>query len=166
MRFCAGVLVAVALSAGVAQVYAHESSHTSKPAKNVHVNAEEMPFGRAGDPSKVTRTFKVSGSDDMRYSPSVLNVKVGETVRIVVSNPGKLYHELVIGTEEELQAHYALMKKFPKMEHDEPHMAHVAPGKTSEIVWQFTKAGKFHFACLIPGHWEKGMAGIIHVASR
>jgi uncharacterized cupredoxin-like copper-binding protein len=40
---------------------------------------------------------------------------------------------------------------------------HVAPGKTGEIVWQFTKAGEFHFGCLVPGHFEAGMVGRIRV---
>ncbi|TSE28345.1 hypothetical protein Tther_02140 [Tepidimonas thermarum] len=38
-------------------------------------------------------------------------------------------HEIVIGTPEELAAHAELMKKHPGMEHDEPHMAHVPPGR-------------------------------------
>jgi uncharacterized cupredoxin-like copper-binding protein len=49
------------------------------------------------------------------------------------------------------------------MEHDEPYMAHVAPGKTDTIVWQFTRAGEFHFGCLVPGHFEAGMVGTITV---
>jgi uncharacterized cupredoxin-like copper-binding protein len=49
------------------------------------------------------------------------------------------------------------------MEHDEAYMAHVAPGKQGEIVWQFTQAGEFHYACLIPGHMEAGMIAKITV---
>ena len=48
------------------------------------------------------------------------------------------------------------MVKFPNMEHDEPYMAHVAPGKTGEIVWTFNRAGDFDFACLIAGHYQAG----------
>jgi uncharacterized cupredoxin-like copper-binding protein len=166
LRYFSGVIFSATLAAGVSEVHAHGSSHTSKPAKSAHINAEETDFGRAGDPAKVNRSIRIAGTDDMRYSPSRLTVKVGDTVRFVVSNPGKRYHELVIGTEKDLKSHYEIMKKFPNMEHDEPHMAHVGPGKTREIVWQFTKAGDFRFACLIPGHWESGMAGTIEVAAR
>lgn len=42
-------------------------------------------------------------------------------------------------------------------------MAHVAPGRTGEIVWHFNRAGEFDFACLIPGHHEAGMVGRIKV---
>ena len=39
----------------------------------------------------------------------------------------------------------------------------VEPGKTGELVWRFTKADKFDFACLVPGHFEAGMQGKIAV---
>ena len=59
--------------------------------------------------------------------------------------------------------HAEMMKKFPDMEHDDPNAKSVDPGKTSEIVWRFTKAGTFEFACLIPGHREAGMHGTVTV---
>ena len=37
------------------------------------------------------------------------------------------------------------------------------PGKTGAIIWQFTKAGEFQFACLVPGHFEAGMVGTVIV---
>jgi uncharacterized cupredoxin-like copper-binding protein len=55
------------------------------------------------------------------------------------------------------------MRKHPEMEHDEPYMAHVAPGKTERIVWQFTKPGEYYYGCLIPGHFEAGMVGKVIV---
>jgi len=75
-------------------------------------------------------------------------------------------HEFVLGTLPELREHAELMKKFPNMEHDEPYMAHVPPGKTETIVWQFSKDGEFHFGCLLPGHFEAGMVGKINVTRR
>jgi uncharacterized cupredoxin-like copper-binding protein len=72
-------------------------------------------------------------------------------------------HEMVIGTRRELDKHAELMKEFPDMEHDEPYMAHVAPGEVGTIVWQFNRAGDFNYACLIPGHYEAGMVGKVEV---
>ena len=46
---------------------------------------------------------------------------------------------------------------------NEPHMTHVKPGKSGEIVWQFTRPGEFQFACLLPGHFEAGMVGKVTV---
>ena len=103
-------------------------------------------------------------NDAMRFTPSSINVKQGETIRLVVKNSGKLKHELVLGTEKELKEHYEQMKKFPEMEHAEPNMVTLAPGQTGEVIWQFTKAGPVHFACLHPGHYDAGMKGRINVA--
>jgi uncharacterized cupredoxin-like copper-binding protein len=88
---------------------------------------------------------------------------LGETVRLVAVNGGKVLHEIVIGTPQELKAHAEMMKKHPGMEHDEPYMAHVDPGQKGAIVWTFNRAGTFEFACLIPGHFEAGMIGRITV---
>lgn len=127
--------------------------------------AEQQPFGRAGDPAKVARTITVSMSDQMRYSPSEIRVKLGETVKIVAVNQGGVLHEIVIGTMDALKEHAELMRKFPDMEHDEPHMAHVKPGQREDIVWQFNRPGEFFYGCLVPGHFEAGMVGKIIVAS-
>ncbi len=105
-------------------------------------------------------------SDDMRFTPSRIEVRQGETVRLVMRNTGAVLHELVIGTPKELEAHAALMLKFPGMEHDEPYMAHVKPGETGEIVWTFNRAGEFDFACLIAGHFQAGMRGKLIVRAR
>jgi uncharacterized cupredoxin-like copper-binding protein len=99
----------------------------------------------------------------MRFSPDQLEVKQGETIRFVHRNEGKMMHEFVLGTRKELDAHAAMMIKFPGMQHDEPYMAHVGPGQGGEIIWTFNQAGDFEFACLIAGHYQAGMVGQIRV---
>jgi hypothetical protein len=42
-------------------------------------------------------------------------------------------------------------------------MVRVEPGKSGAIVWQFTEAGDFAFACLVDDHYESGMAGTLRV---
>jgi uncharacterized cupredoxin-like copper-binding protein len=134
-----------------------DAAHATK--KEVHAEMKETGFGRTGDPKSVSRTVKVEMRDTLRFSPAELSIKRGDTVRFVVRNTGKTMHEMVLGSTSELKAHAELMKKFPEMEHDEPYMAHVAPGKTAEMIWQFTKAGEFQYGCLVPGHCEAGMVG-------
>jgi uncharacterized cupredoxin-like copper-binding protein len=162
--------------------YAHGESGHGKPPPFDPAKVEELPFGRAGDPKAARRTIRIAMDDAMQFvaapqkakadvapghpphaMPGDLVIRRGETVRFIVRNDGKVMHEMVIGTMRELKAHAELMRKFPGMEHDEPYMAHVAPGKQGEIVWQFTKAGEFHYACLIPGHMEAGMISKITV---
>jgi len=127
---------------------------------------EQTGWGIAGDPKRASRTLEVVMTDDMRFSPSAVQVSEGETLRIVVRNAGQLMHELVIGDREALKEHAEQMMRFPGMEHDEPYMAHVPPGDTAEIVWTFNRAGEFEFACLLPGHYQAGMLARVKVESQ
>ena len=121
-------------------------------------------IGEPGEATAAKRTVKVTMSDNMRFQPSTVVVKRGETVRFVVKNVGETKHEFMLGTIEALKEHAKLMQKFPEMEHEEPNAVTVAPGKTGELVWKFSKAGKVDFACLVPGHYEAGMRGQIAVS--
>ena len=127
---------------------------------------EESAIGKPGLATKASRTITVEMGDNIRFTPSDIQVKKGETVRIVVKNSGQVKHELSLGTQQELLEHLELMKKFPDMEHDEPNKVTVAPGKQGEILWQFTKSGTVNFACLMPGHYEAGMKGSVQVGKK
>ena len=122
------------------------------------------PVGEPGKAAQVSRTVSIDMSDAMRFSPASITAKPGQTVRFVVKNSGRVNHELVLGTDAELKAHAELMVKTPEMEHADPGMVTVAPGKTGELLWRFTQSGKVHFACLQPGHYEAGMKGQVSVA--
>jgi uncharacterized cupredoxin-like copper-binding protein len=153
---------AIALMTASEPLFAHGDGAREKQAIDLS-NAEQKPFGIAGDPKLAKRTMKIAMSDRMRFSPAVLTIRRGETLRLVAHNNGKVLHELILGTEDELAKHAELMRKFPDMEHDEPHMVHVKPGHTEDMVWTFNQPGEFRFACLIPGHYEAGMVGKIIV---
>jgi len=120
-------------------------------------------FGAPGDPGSVTRTIDVEMNDEMRFRPDRISVKRGETIRFVVRNNGNLKHEMVLGTIDELKGHAEMMRKSPEMEHADPNQVSVEPGKTGELIWQFTRDGTVDFACLEPGHFEAGMVGRILV---
>lgn len=155
---------ALSLCAGAALAHGEHAGHGSKmaaaPAK------EQKAWGIAGEPKAAKRRIELSMGDDMRFKPDRIELREGETVRFVVRNKGKLMHEFVIGTKQELDAHAEMMAKMPDMAHEAPYMAHVAPGKSGEIVWQFNRAGEFDFACLIAGHYQAGMVGKITVVPR
>lgn len=140
---------------------------TSAMAAGSHAGGHgEAAIGKPGLASKVTRTVQVDMKDDMRFHVDTFKAKRGETIRFVIKNSGALKHEMVLGTEKDLKDHYEVMKKHPEMEHAEPNMVTLAPGKTGEIIWQFTKAGKVDFACLQPGHYDAGMKGMVHVSKQ
>lgn len=154
--------------------YAHgDEDHAASAPKSgakaadghAHSHGDSDAIGVPGQAAKVTRTVTVDMTDAMRFNPASFTAKQGETIRFTVKNSGKVKHEFVLGTEKELKEHYELMKKFPEMEHSDPNMVTVAPGKTGEVIWQFTKAGKIDFACLQPGHYDAGMKGAVNVAA-
>ncbi len=158
------LLAAACLALPVAA--AAHTAHADHRAKAAATVKEQKPWGIAGEAREARRTITITMGDDMRFSPALIEVREGETVRLAVRNAGKAMHELVIGTRQELDAHAALMEKFPNMEHDEPYMAHVPPGRTGTIVWHFNRPGEFDFACLVAGHYAAGMAGKIKVLAR
>ena len=157
------VAAAIALVALATAAFAHEGKAS---AKVDYSKADEMQFGKAADPKGAQRTIRVDMADTMRFTPARITVKRGDTVRFVATNKGEVMHEMVLGTMAELLSHAELMRKHPEMEHDEPHMLHVAPGKRGEMGWRFTRAGEFFYGCLVPGHFEAGMVGRIIVTEK
>ncbi|WP_344802603.1 cupredoxin family protein [Allohahella marinimesophila] len=143
------------------QAFAHENQHEAVSTEAV--DKTQQLWGLAADPGTADQTITISMSDDMRFSPEKLSVREGETVTFKIRNEGEMMHEFVLGTEETLAEHAALMVKFPGMEHSEPYMVHVPPGETGEVNWTFNKSGHFDFACLIAGHYQSGMVGTIAV---
>jgi uncharacterized cupredoxin-like copper-binding protein len=157
-------LLGAALGAGLLVVAKNTVAHGDKAhAKAGAAKKEQKEWGIAGDAKAGVRTIHVRMLDTMRFEPNRIDARLGETIRFVHHNDGKVMHEFVIGTKKENEAHAALMVKFPNMEHDEPYMAHVPPGKTAEMLWTFNRAGEFEFACLVAGHYGAGMVGTITV---
>lgn len=137
-----------------------QDSHDMKGMEHEH---HEAIVRRAGFPNKVTRTIKIVMDDNMRFTPNQIQFKSGETIRFEVQNNGKIRHEMVIGTVEELQEHANMMRTNPTMKHTDPGSISLAAGEQGDLIWQFTQPGSFDFACLVPGHLEAGMTGKIEV---
>ena len=160
LYFIPALLLTSALSTSV---WAHGSKSDDDHSDSAEVVKEQKPWGIAGDAADVSRTIEVSMQDTMRFTPELLDIKLGETIRFVAKNDGKVLHEFVLGTKATNDEHAETMLKFPGMEHDEPYMTHVDPSETGEIIWNFNRAGNFDFACLIAGHYQAGMIGNIVV---
>ena len=158
--FAAAAFPLAALAAGT-----HAGGH-DMPASHGNMTMEEHAAmsGQPGDPKKVTRTVEVVLSDDMRFTPSAIDVKADETIRFFVRNSGKVDHEMVLGQLDDLKAHAKEMQANPGMVHKEPNQVYLKPGQRGGMVWQFTQAGTVDFACTVPGHLEAGMVGKVNVA--
>lgn len=146
-------LAAASVSALPALGHDHEHGHGQH---------ESYSAAEPGDPAKPSRTIEIEMSE-MDYNPFKIEVKRGEQIRFVLRNVGTEDHEFLLATTKENLKHAEVMRKHPHMEHDEPNGVRVAPKKTAEIVWKFTKPGTFEYSCLIPNHREYGMTGHVTV---
>jgi uncharacterized cupredoxin-like copper-binding protein len=149
-RLCTAAALVMAVAP--AMLSAHDDAH--------------FVAGEPGNPKQPFRTVLVTmreGDGRMSFVPSTLEVKRGEQVKFVVTNAGALAHEFVLADTAANLQHAALMQKYPDMEHDDPNGKTVQPGNKTELLWKFTKAGTFEFACNIPGHREGGMLGSVTV---
>jgi uncharacterized cupredoxin-like copper-binding protein len=121
----------------------------------------------------VDRTLQVDMNDTMRFTPDLLQVAAGETLKLVVHNSGKLPHEMVLGSEATLKAHAVEMKQSAGHSSGHDHGSgndllalSVKSGETKEWVIRFDQAQTLQMACLIPGHFEAGMKGQVIVQEK
>lgn len=121
----------------------------------------------------VDRTLQVDMNDTMRFTPDLLQVAAGETLKLVVHNSGKLPHEMVLGSEAALKAHAIEMKQSAGHADGHAHASgnellalSVKPGETKEWVIRFDQTQTLQMACLIPGHFEAGMKGQVIVQDK
>jgi uncharacterized cupredoxin-like copper-binding protein len=132
------------------------------PASAHGSHAQAFAAGEPGDPRKPFRTVEIvmtDGPGTMAYTPARLEVRKGEQIKFVLRNVGMVDHEFLIDSSANNARHKKEMEANPEMAHAEPNGARLEPNATAEILWRFTKAGTFEFACLIPGHYETGMKG-------
>jgi uncharacterized cupredoxin-like copper-binding protein len=143
----------------------HEHAHGARV--HSHQSGGSFAAGHPGKADKARRTIRIRALDTMRFEPSGLSIKKGETVRLVFTNDGQLPHEAVIGSAAEQQAHEAEMAAMQDssvaMEHHHANAVSLPPGETRELVWQFGKPGRFEIGCHLPGHYAAGMVGRVTV---
>jgi uncharacterized cupredoxin-like copper-binding protein len=131
-----------------------------------HEFHDNFSAGEPGDPKKPARVVNVKmfeGSGKMGFEPARIEVRKGEQVRFVLQNKGEEDHEFVLATDRKNRKHAEVMRTHSNMEHDDPNARRVLPYGNGELICKFTKRGEFEFACLIPGHYEKGMFGKVIV---
>lgn len=159
------LLIALAASAGVPFA---GTLAIAEPGAAGHKH-KVFAAGEPGDLAKPARTITVAmteGDGTMAYDPPDVAVRAGEQIKFVITNRGALDHEFMLDSVEKNAKHRIAMQKNPEMEHDDPNGRRLKPGGSAEIVWKFSKVGTFEFACLIPGHSEAGMKGVVVVSEK
>ncbi|MGH8511059.1 MAG: cupredoxin domain-containing protein [Gammaproteobacteria bacterium] len=125
--------------------------------------AGNRAVGQPGHPDRVARSIVVIALDTMRYDPSEITVRPGETIRFEVKNDGKLRHEFMIGDAAEQRMHSEMMKRDPDMVHNDANTLALEAGEGKTLVWQFGEAGELEIGCHVPGHYEAGMLARVRV---
>jgi uncharacterized cupredoxin-like copper-binding protein len=119
-------------------------------------------FGEPGDAAESSRTIEIEAKDTMRFEPDLVEIDVGETVTLRISNTGVITHDVLLGSHEEQEEHEGEMLHDPTMAHG-PDGVLVPPGETRDLVWKFTEPGEGEFGCHVLGHYPSGMVGTITV---
>ncbi|WP_353202197.1 plastocyanin/azurin family copper-binding protein [Polynucleobacter sp.] len=123
-----------------------------------------------GAPAQVVarsmKEVRIEVDNIMRFTPATWEAQVGEPIRIILVNKGKVDHELVIGTEKEIIAHAKEMANPNTKGHHHTNEISAKPGQQAELVWTFKKPGQYAMACFEPGHYEAGMKGVINVVAQ
>lgn len=138
-----------------------------KPPTQAYDNPGHVPIGEPALSTEITRTIEVNiketSSGYMLFEPDAIQIETGSVVRFVINNSGALDHEFFLGSFDEIAEHQQWMHKHPEMEHDDAKAVSIGAGETAELVWQFSTTTNLEFVCLIPGHREAGMWGVIIV---
>lgn len=101
---------------------------------------------------------------EFSFTPSVVAVEAGETIKFVVTNNGVAPHEFEVTTQYEIDEH--INGGHENHGGSMPEMVgsmklELGPGKTGELTVTFNETEQLFFVCLIPGHYEAGMVGEI-----
>ncbi len=131
-------------------------------------SAQSADFGKAGEQAQADRTIEVHLLDTLRFDPSSINVKAGETITFKVVNDGKQLHEFVLGDQrfqDEHEKEMAEMEGHDMKMADQPNYVDLDAGETKELTWTFpSEETRVLYGCHVPGHYKAGMRGTVSVS--
>lgn len=97
-----------------------------------------------------------------RFSPEVVHVRPGTTVRFVVRNLDPIDHELIVGSDAVQDVHERGTEAHHGAVPGEVSVPALATATTTFRVPE-TGGGGVPFGCHLPGHWAYGMRGTLTV---
>ena len=103
-----------------------------------------------------------------RFEPSLLEIVVGQPVKLILINDGRAEHDIeVAGLEAEgIQVLGVVTHDGGHAQHEADVVAaHAMPGTTASVIFTATEPGEYEFICTIPGHKEAGMVGRLIVTT-
>lgn len=117
------------------------------------------------DGTTADRVIEVT-MDDFTFSPDAFEVTAGETISFVITNVGVVEHEFRLSNEHRIEEHMADGHSDDDHGNDDGHhedgdlFLHLEAGESGEMTVTFPMDMTVftEVACLIPGHYEAGMA--------
>lgn len=166
LRILATVLALGLLTVACSSGTDVDTTVSSTMPDDMEMESETFSFGEPVDGMAPNQTIEVDANDDFTFSPTGLDVSVGDVVTFKVTNTGAIPHDFTLGDEELQDEHEAEMAEMGgNMEmHDEPNSFVLEPGETKEMTWRFTEAGVIIFGCHQVGHYAAGMRGTIVIS--
>ncbi len=166
MNFLKTCIIALAFVVPALSVEASSGKGEQPHARAFKVHGHD-PIGKPGDGSSFDRTIEISiretESGYMLFEPDAIQIEKGSVVRFLIGNAGALDHEFFLGSFDEIAKHQQWMREHPDMQHDRANSVLIPSGQNAELIWEFSDMTNLEFVCLIPGHREAGMWGVIIV---
>ena len=146
---------------GTDQVVEHIDGVDDHDDANEHADAEVFM-----DPAGEERVITMR-TEDFRFVPETVTVKVGETIRLRLENRDPVLHDYTTD-EDEFIVMEASGANHGDHEMDPEAQVSLQPlhiaaeaNDYGELVFEATEAGEYEFYCSVPGHREAGMVGKI-----
>jgi uncharacterized cupredoxin-like copper-binding protein len=138
-----------------------------EPRARAYDHPGHVSIGVPGAADEVSRIIEVNiketESGYMLFDPDAIQIEKSTVVRFVINNSGALDHEFFLGSFDEIGKHQQWMRQHPDMAHDDPNSVAIQSGETAMLDWKFSEMTNLEFVCLVPGHREAGMWGVIIV---
>lgn len=123
----------------------------------------------SGSASGQSSDFAVTVTDNFAYSPSTFTVNAGQGVTITFVNEASVEHTLnILKAGGEIE--HLLEEAGSEHGEEEMHaqvlleIHSVQPGATETVTFTApTEPGEYLIFCSLPGHFDAGMSGTLHV---
>ena len=141
----------------------HEENAGNHDVESIHEGVHEA---EEGDLLEITLNA-VEGRP-WRFEPSILEFAVGQRVKLILVNDGRVEHDVEIAGVPaegiEVLGGAENHERLGGGHHPEGVVAaHAEPGTTATVLFTPTQTGEYEFECTIPGHKEAGMVGKVKV---
>ena len=146
----------------------HEEAESTHDDAEGSMSHEEATHGHSSEADasdhEADRTVEVTMSD-FAFAPGVIEVAAGETIEFLVDNEGSIEHEFRLTSPHGVEDHMSGGHNHDESADHEMLVA-VPAGGTDTLMVTFTEDADVElYACLLPGHYEAGMAGELVIES-